>query len=79
MGNNKVLYNNDLTSHAEVVGMKDAYKSLESFQLNDGEICSSYGPYPMCIGSIYRATPKKVYQANNREDAAGIGFYDFMI
>ena len=79
MGNNKVLYNNDLTSHAEVVGMKDTYKSLESFQLNDGEIYTSCKPCTMCLGAIYRATPKIVYQANNRKDAAGIGFYDFMI
>lgn len=74
-----MLYNNDPTAHSEVVGIRDIYKSLDSFQLNDGEICSSYGPCPMCIGSIYRATPKIVYQANNRKDAAGIGFYDFMI
>ncbi|MBC7507461.1 MAG: tRNA-specific adenosine deaminase, partial [Ferruginibacter sp.] len=30
-------------------------------------------------GAIYWARPKIVYYANNREDAAGIGFDDSMI
>ena len=33
----------------------------------------------MCLGAIYWARPKIVYYANNREDAASIGFDDSMI
>ena len=33
----------------------------------------------MCLGAIYWARPKVVYYANNREDAANIGFDDSMI
>jgi tRNA(Arg) A34 adenosine deaminase TadA len=33
----------------------------------------------MCLGAIYWARPKIVYYANNREDAANIGFDDSMI
>jgi tRNA(Arg) A34 adenosine deaminase TadA len=33
----------------------------------------------MCLGAIYWARPKVVYYANNRCDAANIGFDDSMI
>jgi tRNA(Arg) A34 adenosine deaminase TadA len=33
----------------------------------------------MCLGAIYWARPKIVYYANNRQDAAAIGFDDSMI
>jgi tRNA(Arg) A34 adenosine deaminase TadA len=33
----------------------------------------------MCLGAIYWARPKKIYYANNRQDAAQIGFDDSMI
>lgn len=78
-GNNKVMCNNDPTAHAEVVAIRDACKNLGSFQLDECEIYTSCEPCPMCLGAIYWARPKLVYYANNREDAAGIGFDDSMI
>ena len=33
----------------------------------------------MCLGAIYWARPRIVYYANNRTDAADIGFDDSMI
>ena len=33
----------------------------------------------MCMGAIYWARPKVVYYANNRSDAAAIGFDDSFI
>ena len=78
-GNNKVVCNKDPTAYAEVVAIRDACKNLGTFQLADCEIYTSCEPYPMCLGAIYWATPKIVYYANNREDAAGIGFDDSMI
>jgi tRNA(Arg) A34 adenosine deaminase TadA len=33
----------------------------------------------MCLGAIYWARPSVIYYANNREDAARIGFDDSMI
>ena len=33
----------------------------------------------MCLGAIYWARPKVIYYANNRQDAAEIGFDDSMI
>jgi guanine deaminase len=78
-GNNKVLCNNDPTAHAEITAIRDACKTLGTFQLDDCEIYTSCEPCPMCLGAIYWARPKIVYYANNREDAAGIGFDDSMI
>ena len=78
-GNNKVLTTNDPTAHAEMVAIRDACKTLESFQLDGCEIYTSCEPCPMCLGAIYWARPKVVYYANTREDAAFIGFDDAMI
>ena len=78
-GNNRVISDNDPTAHAEVVAIRDACKNLNSFQLEDCEIYTSCEPCPMCLGAIYWARPKMVYYANNRQDAAGIGFDDSMI
>ena len=78
-GNNKVTSSNDPTAHAEVVAIRDACKNLDTFQLDDCEIYTSCEPCPMCLGAIYWARPKAVYFANNRQDAAGIGFDDSMI
>ncbi len=78
-GNNKVTSSNDPTAHAEVTAIRDACKNLGTFQLDDCEVYTSCEPCPMCLGAIYWARPKIVYYANNRQDAADIGFDDSMI
>lgn len=78
-GNNRVTSTNDPTAHAEVVAIRDACKTLGAFQLDDCEIYASCEPCPMCLGAIYWARAKKIYFANNRQDAAAIGFDDSMI
>jgi guanine deaminase len=78
-GNNKVTSSNDPTAHAEVTAIRDACKNLNTFQLDDCEIYTSCEPCPMCLGAIYWARPKVIYYANNRKDAAEIGFDDSMI
>lgn len=78
-GNNRVTSTNDPTAHAEVVAIRDACKNLQNFQLSDCEIFTSCEPCPMCLGAIYWARPKAIYFANNRDDAAAIGFDDSMI
>lgn len=78
-GNNQVTSTNDPTAHAEVVAIRDACRNLGTFQLDDCEIYTSCEPCPMCMGAIYWARPKKVYYANTRKDAAGIGFDDSLI
>ena len=78
-GNNKVTSSNDPTAHAEVTAIRDACKNIGSFQLDGCEIYTTCEPCPMCLGAIYWARPKVVYFANNRQDAAEIGFDDSMI
>lgn len=78
-GNNKVTSSNDPTAHAEIVAIRDACKNLHTFQLDDCEIYTTCEPCPMCLGAIYWARPKVIYYANNRHDAAEIGFDDSMI
>ncbi len=78
-GNNQVTATNDPTAHAEIIAIRDACKNLKNYQLEGCEIYSSCEPCPMCLGAIYWARPKIVYYANNRDDAASIGFDDSLI
>ncbi len=78
-GNNKVTSTNDPTAHAEIIAIRKACKTLETFQLEGCEIYTSCEPCPMCLGAIYWARPDVIYFANSRQDAAEIGFDDSMI
>jgi len=78
-GNNKVTSTNDPTAHAEVLAIREACKTLNSFQLEGCEIFTSCEPCPMCLGAIYWARPDKVYYAGNQKDAAHVGFDDEFI
>ena len=78
-GANEVTISNDPTAHAEVVAIRNACKTLGSFQLDDCEIYCSCEPCPMCLGAIYWARPAKIYYANTKKDAADINFDDDFI
>ncbi len=78
-GTNEVTSSNDPTAHAEVVAIRNACKSLGSFQLDGCEIYCSCEPCPMCLGAIYWARPAKIYYANTKKDAADINFDDNFI
>lgn len=78
-GANEVTSSNDPTAHAEIVAIRNACKSLGSFQLEDCEIYCSCEPCPMCLGAIYWARPAKIYYANTKKDAADINFDDDFI
>jgi len=75
-GTNLVTSTNDPTAHAEIVAIREACRTLESFQLNGCDIYTSCEPCPMCLGAIYWARPRSIYFANTRDDAAEIGFDD---
>ena len=78
-GSNKVTIDNDPTAHAEVSTIRMACKKLDSFDLSGCEIYTSCEPCPMCLGAIYWAHLDKIYYANDRKDAANIGFDDDFI
>ncbi len=78
-GCNTVLLSNDPTSHAEIVAIRDACRTLNDFQLEGCELYTSCEPCPMCLGAIYWARPQKIYYACSRRDAADAGFDDSFI
>ncbi|WP_279171506.1 nucleoside deaminase [Prevotella nigrescens] len=78
-GSNKVTINNDPTAHAEVCAIRNACKILNTFELANCVIYTSCEPCPMCLGAIYWARLSKIFYANDRKDAAEIGFEDDFI
>ena len=78
-GQNRVTATNDPTAHAEVVAIRAACQALQDFQLTGCDIYSSCEPCPMCLAAIYWARAERVFFANTREDAARIGFDDWII
>jgi tRNA(Arg) A34 adenosine deaminase TadA len=75
-GTNLVTSTNDPTAHAEIVAIREACRTLGSFQLDGCDIYTSCEPCPMCLGAIYWARPRALYFANTGDDAATIGFDD---
>ena len=78
-GFNIVTSANDPTSHAEIVAIRSACKSLNNFSLEDCILYTTCEPCPMCLSAIYWARIDKVYYANTRSDAKKIDFSDALI
>jgi len=78
-GHNQVTSTHDPTAHAEVVAIREACRTLNTFQLTGCEIYTSCEPCPMCLGAIYWARLERVYYANTKVDAAAIAFDDAFI
>ena len=76
---NSVTIDNDPTAHAEINTIRKACKALNSFELVGCDIYSSCEPCPMCLGAIYWSRLDNLYFANNKQDAADIGFDDSFI
>jgi len=78
-GYNQVTTDNDPTAHAEIVAIRDACKTLNTFNLEGCEIYTSCEPCPMCLASIYWANINKLFYAATKEDAAKAEFNDALI
>ena len=52
-GTNLVTSTNDPTAHAEIVAIREACRTLGSFQLDGCDIYTSCEPCPMCLGAMY--------------------------
>lgn len=76
---NNVTGANDPTAHAEILAIREACRTLNTFELNGCEIYSSCEPCPMCLGAIYWARPDRVYYGSTAADAAKVGFDDSFI
>lgn len=76
---NTVTIDHDPTAHAEVNAIRKATQTLGTFDLTGCDIYTSCEPCPMCLGAIYWAHLDCIFYANNRKDAARIGFDDDFI
>ena len=79
VGNNKVLKEKDPTAHAEIVAIREACKSINSYSLEGCKIYSTSEPCPMCLSAIIWANVKEVYFVTDRKEVAEIGFRDDLI
>ena len=78
-GSNQVLLKHDPTAHAEIMAIRNACESINSYDLTGCVLYTSCYPCPMCLSAIIWSNIKKVYFGNNKEDAAQIGFRDELI
>ncbi len=78
-GTNQVTTLNDPTAHAEVTAIRNACRSLQTFELRGCDLYTTCEPCPMCLGAIYWARLERIYFGNTRTDAANIGFDDAFI
>jgi guanine deaminase len=76
---NRVILNNDATSHAEILALRRASSVLQTHELHECTLYSSCEPCPMCLGAIYWSGIMKVVFSCDRTDAAAAGFSDKMI
>ena len=78
-GVNLVTASNDPTAHAEVTAIRNACKSLATFQLDGCDVYTSCEPCPMCLAAIYWARCRMIYYGNTATDAASVGFDDSVL
>ena len=78
-GNNKVLFLNDPTAHAEIVAIRKACEELGTYDLSGCILYTSCEPCPMCLSAIIWAKIDRVYYGCTRDDAKDIGFRDDFI
>jgi len=75
-GWNQVTSATDPTAHAEMVAIRKAAARLRCFSLEGAVLYTSCEPCPMCLGAAWWARIARIYYANDRRDAAAIGFDD---
>lgn len=78
-GRNAVVPSADPTAHAEIVAIRAACAGLGTHDLSGAVIYTSCEPCPMCLGAIWWARIGGIVYANDRADAAAIGFDDAAI
>ncbi len=75
-GHNEVLKNRDATCHGEMMAIRDACRTLGTYDLGGCELYTTAAPCPMCAGAIQWANIGKVYYGCRVSDTDRIGFRD---
>lgn len=75
-GHNEVIKMNDPTCHGEMMAIRNACRSIGSFDLSGCELYTTAEPCPMCAGAVMWANISKVYYGCNISDTDAIGFRD---
>ncbi|MBV5306054.1 MAG: nucleoside deaminase [Desulfobulbaceae bacterium] len=78
-GWNKVTSSNDPTAHAEIVAIRNACSTMQSFDLSGCELFVNCEPCPMCLAAAYWARLSRIVYGADHNDAATIGFADAFI
>ena len=76
---NSVVTDNDPTAHAEVKVIREACRTLGTYNLSGAAIYTSCEPCPMCLGAIYWANISRIFYGCTRSDAQQINFADDFI
>lgn len=75
-GTNRVTANTDPTAHAEVMAIRNACSSLQTFDLSGCTLYTSCEPCPLCLAAALWARVNGIVYAADRHDAAQAGFDD---
>jgi guanine deaminase len=78
-GANQVTATNDPTAHGEIVAIRRAAASLNSFSLAGCVLYTSAEPCPMCLAAIHWARLDGFFYGNSAEATALAGFDDALL
>jgi tRNA(Arg) A34 adenosine deaminase TadA len=73
-GCNHVVTRHDPTSHGEIEAIRDAGRTLGTWDLSGCELYTTCEPCEMCVAAMYWAGISRLYYANTLDDAAELGF-----
>ena len=76
---NLVWEETDITSHAEIVAIREACKVLDTVDLSGCTIYSTTEPCPMCFSAIHWAKIDAIYFGTRIADAQEVGFSELTI
>ena len=71
-GKNKVIFENDVTSHAEINAIRDASKTIQNYRLNDCSMFVTLEPCHMCAKAAVDARMSSVIFAASEPKTGSI-------
>ena len=71
-GKNKVIFENDVTSHAEINAIRDASKTIQNYRLNDCYMYVTLEPCHMCAKAAVDARMSSVIFATSEPKTGSI-------